>query len=52
LIPVALRGVKYRPAGANSLLQQNLLVYGVGGLVTPFIGIKGIDLVLSALGIG
>jgi len=52
LIPVALRGVKYRPAGANSLLRQNLLVYGLGGLLTPFIGIKGIDLVLSALGLG
>ncbi|MGB8223077.1 MAG: potassium-transporting ATPase subunit KdpB, partial [Polyangiales bacterium] len=52
LIPVALRGVKYRPAGANSLLQRNLLVYGLGGLVMPFIGIKGIDLVLSTLGLG
>jgi potassium-transporting ATPase ATP-binding subunit len=52
LIPVALRGVKYRPAGADTLLQQNLLVYGLGGLLMPFIGIKGIDLVLSALGVG
>jgi len=52
LIPVALRGVRYRPAGANSLLQQNLLVYGLGGLLTPFVGIKAIDLALSALGLG
>lgn len=51
LIPVALRGVRYRPAGANRLLQQNLLVYGLGGLVTPFIGIKAIDLALSAFGL-
>lgn len=51
LIPVALRGVRYRPAGADRLLQQNLLVYGLGGLVTPFIGIKAIDLALSALGL-
>jgi K+-transporting ATPase ATPase B chain len=50
LIPVALKGVRYRPASADQLLQRNLLVYGLGGLVLPFIGIKGIDLVLSALG--
>ena len=50
LIPVALRGVSYRPAGADALLRRNLLMYGVGGLVTPFVGIKGIDLVLTALG--
>lgn len=50
LIPVALTGVRYRPASADQLLQRNLLVYGLGGLVLPFIGIKGIDLVLSAFG--
>ncbi len=49
LIPMALRGVKYRPRGAASLLRMNLLIYGLGGLVTPFIGIKAIDLTLSAL---
>jgi potassium-transporting ATPase ATP-binding subunit len=49
LIPLALRGVKYRPIGAAALLRQNLLVYGVGGLVLPFIGIKAIDLIVTAL---
>ncbi len=49
LIPLALRGVKYRPIGAAALLQRNLLVYGVGGLIVPFIGIKAIDLLLVAL---
>ena len=51
LIPVALKGVGYRPATADQLLQRNLLIYGLGGLVSPFIGIKGIDLALSALGV-
>jgi potassium-transporting ATPase ATP-binding subunit len=50
LIPLALRGVKYRPVGASALLRQNLLVYGVGGLIAPFIGIKAIDMILAALG--
>ncbi|MDB5597813.1 MAG: kdpB [Hyphomicrobiales bacterium] len=49
LIPLALRGVAYRPIGANALLRRNLLVYGLGGLVLPFIGIKAIDLVIAAL---
>ena len=49
LIPLALRGVKYRPASAEVLLRYNLLVYGLGGLVMPFIGIKIIDLILVAL---
>jgi K+-transporting ATPase ATPase B chain len=49
LIPVALRGVKYRPSGADELLRRNLLVYGVGGLVSPFVGIKLIDLALSVV---
>jgi K+-transporting ATPase ATPase B chain len=51
LIPLALRGVRYRPLGAAALLQRSLLVYGVGGLVAPFVGIKLIDLVLTALGL-
>ncbi len=49
LIPLSLRGVKYRPVGAASLLRRNLLLYGVGGIILPFIGIKLIDLVLVAL---
>jgi K+-transporting ATPase ATPase B chain len=49
LIPLALKGVKYRAIGANLLLRRNLLVYGLGGLVLPFIGIKLIDMVLAAL---
>jgi K+-transporting ATPase ATPase B chain len=49
LIPLALRGVRYRAVGASILLRDNLLVYGVGGIVAPFIGIKAIDLALSAL---
>jgi len=49
LIPLALKGVKYRPIGAAALLRRNLLVYGVGGIVLPFIGIKAIDLAVTAL---
>ncbi|MBK9691761.1 MAG: potassium-transporting ATPase subunit KdpB [Gemmatimonadetes bacterium] len=49
LVPLALRGVRYRPLGAQALLRNNLLVYGLGGLVVPFIGIKAIDLLLVAL---
>ncbi len=49
LIPLALRGVRYRPVGAAVLLRRNLLVYGVGGIVAPFIGIKLIDVVLTYL---
>jgi potassium-transporting ATPase ATP-binding subunit len=49
LIPLALRGVKYQPVGAAVLLRNNLLVYGVGGLIAPFIGIKAIDVVLTVL---
>ena len=49
LIPLALKGVKYRPLGAAALLRHNLLVYGLGGLVAPFVGIKIIDLILVAL---
>ena len=51
LIPLALRGVKYRPLPATQLLRRNLLIYGVGGLIVPFIGIKIIDLMLQALGL-
>jgi len=49
LIPLALKGIKYQPVGAEKLLQNNLLVYGVGGLIVPFIGIKAIDLLLVAM---
>jgi potassium-transporting ATPase ATP-binding subunit len=51
LIPLALRGVKYRAVGASTLLRDNRLIYGVGGLITPFIGIKLIDVLLVALGL-
>ena len=51
LIPLALKGIKYRPVGAATLLQTNLLVYGAGGLIVPFIGIKAIDLALVTLGL-
>ena len=47
LIPLALRGVRYRPSGAGSLLRRNLLVYGLGGVLAPFAGIKLIDLLLQ-----
>jgi K+-transporting ATPase ATPase B chain len=46
---LALKGVAYRPVGAAALLRRNLLVYGLGGLVVPFIGIKAIDVVVAAL---
>ncbi|NOT72407.1 MAG: potassium-transporting ATPase subunit KdpB [Hyphomicrobium sp.] len=51
LIPLALNGVAYRPAGAAALLRRNLLIYGLGGLIAPFIGIKIIDVAVSALGL-
>ncbi|WP_295557269.1 potassium-transporting ATPase subunit KdpB [uncultured Hyphomicrobium sp.] len=51
LIPLALKGVSYRPSGASALLRRNLLIYGLGGLVVPFIGIKLVDLAVSALGL-
>ena len=50
LIPLALRGVKYRPLGAAAILRRSLLIYGAGGIVAPFVGIKLVDLLLSALG--
>ena len=49
LIPIALKGVTYRPVGAAALLRRNLLYYGVGGVIAPFIGIKLIDLMLDPL---
>jgi K+-transporting ATPase ATPase B chain len=49
LIPLALRGVKYRPIGAASILRRSLLIYGVGGIIAPFVGIKIVDLALEAL---
>ena len=49
LIPLALRGVRYTPGSASALLRRNLLVYGLGGLVVPFVGIKLVDLVVSLL---
>jgi K+-transporting ATPase ATPase B chain len=51
LIPLALRGVKFRPSNASALLRRNILIYGLGGIVVPFIGIKLIDVVVSALGV-
>jgi K+-transporting ATPase ATPase B chain len=51
LIPLALRGVKFVPSGAAQLLRRNLLIYGVGGIIAPFIGIKIIDLIVTALGV-
>ena len=49
LIPLALKGVKYRPLGASALLSRNLLVYGLGGVVVPFLGIKAIDVIINFL---
>ncbi|MGA9248211.1 MAG: potassium-transporting ATPase subunit KdpB [Candidatus Acidiferrales bacterium] len=51
LVPLALRGVKYRPLGAEALLRRNLLVYGLGGIIAPFIGIKMIDLIITHIGL-
>jgi potassium-transporting ATPase ATP-binding subunit len=51
LIPLALRGVRYRPAGAAAVLRRNLWVYGMGGLVVPFVGIKLIDMIVTAIGL-
>jgi K+-transporting ATPase ATPase B chain len=49
LVPLALRGVRYRPIGATGLLRRNMLIYGLGGLIAPFIGIKLIDLIVHGL---
>ncbi len=51
LIPIALRGVKYTPSSASALLSRNLLIYGVGGLIVPFVGIKALDLIVTTLGL-
>jgi K+-transporting ATPase ATPase B chain len=51
LIPLALRGVRFRAQSAASMLRRNLLVYGLGGIVAPFIGIKAIDVVITSLGV-
>ncbi|MGY3692159.1 K+-transporting ATPase ATPase B chain [Bradyrhizobium sp. USDA 3240] len=51
LIPLALKGVKYRAVGAGALLSRNLMIYGLGGIIIPFIGIKAIDLIVAALGL-
>jgi len=51
LIPLALRGVQYRPTGAASILRRNLLIYGLGGILVPFLGIKLIDLAVTAIGL-
>ena len=51
LIPLALRGVQYKPVGAAAILRRNLLIYGVGGIVVPFVGIKLIDLLVTATGL-
>ena len=52
LVPLALRGVKTRAVSAAQLLRRNLLIYGLGGIVVPFVGIKAIDVVIAALGLG
>ncbi len=51
LIPLALRGVRFRALGAAAVLRRNLLVYGAGGLVAPFVGIKALDVALTAIGV-
>jgi K+-transporting ATPase ATPase B chain len=51
LVPLALRGVKFRAESASVMLRRNLLIYGLGGIVAPFVGIKLIDLIISALGV-
>jgi len=51
LIPLSLRGVRYRPIGASALLRRNLWIYGLGGIIAPFIGIKLIDLLVNAVGL-
>jgi K+-transporting ATPase ATPase B chain len=49
LIPLSLRGVRYRPIGASALLRRNLWIYGLGGIIAPFVGIKAIDLIVHNL---
>ncbi len=51
LVPLALRGIKYRPLGAAAVLRRNIFIYGVGGVIIPFIGIKIIDVIITAVGL-
>ena len=51
LVPLALRGIHYRPVGAAALLRRNLLIYGIGGIIVPFVGIKIIDVIITAVGL-
>jgi potassium-transporting ATPase ATP-binding subunit len=51
LVPLALKGVKYRPLSAAALLRRNLFVYGLGGVIIPFVGIKLIDMIIAAIGL-
>jgi potassium-transporting ATPase ATP-binding subunit len=51
LVPLALHGVRFRPMGAAALLRRNLLIYGLGGIVAPFVGIKAIDVLITAIGL-
>jgi K+-transporting ATPase ATPase B chain len=51
LIPLALKGIKFHPQGAAAILRRNLLIYGLGGIIAPFVGIKLIDLMVAALGL-
>ena len=51
LIPLALRGVTYKPVGAASILRRNLLIYGLGGIAVPFVGIKLVDVIVNAIGL-
>ena len=51
LVPLALRGVQFRPMSAAALLRRNLLIYGLGGIIAPFIGIKLIDVIITAIGL-
>jgi K+-transporting ATPase ATPase B chain len=51
LVPLALKGVRFRPMSAAALLRRNLLIYGLGGVIAPFVGIKIIDVVITTLGL-
>jgi K+-transporting ATPase ATPase B chain len=51
LIPLALKGVAYKPIGAAAILRRNLLLYGVGGIIVPFVGIKLIDMLVTSIGL-
>jgi K+-transporting ATPase ATPase B chain len=51
LIPLSLRGVRYKPSSASALLRRNLLIYGIGGIIVPFVGIKLIDVIITSIGL-